>query len=285
MSKCPNTFVYHLKLRFPKKIVLPVLFHPLATLLLEEGLLPAQRKRILMKTSSILALLGAATIFPLEASTVVIDDFEAGSFNSDWDSTTGATITTGTGAEGSANFASIAAGSGPLGATFDGGTSIFSIDFYVNVQATANRQFNLQVSSISVAPNTNSATVNLRYQGGWAAFNGAAWAPIAGLGGLTDGEWHRVNVSGNDWGLPTASFDIQVSDAGGSAFTSSASGITAFQSGDPTTDPALSFNFNSAFGSNPGFSVDNVTVSTIPEPSTGILALLALTFGVSRRRR
>lgn len=249
-------------------------------------LAPSTQPPDLSMKKTILALLGLSQALSLHAALVVADNFEGGSFSADWDSTTTASITSGTGAQGTGNFATIPTASGPFGSTFDMGVESFSIDFYTNVQTSSNRQFNLQVSSTAINPSTGQATINLRYQGGWAAFNGGSWSSIAGLTSLTPGEWHRVRVSGTDWGTSSVSYDIEVSAAGANTFNSSVTGNTIFHGGSPTTQTAQSFNFNSAFGSNPGFLVDEVSVETavVPEPTSVILSLLGSIALLSRRR-
>lgn len=229
-----------------------------------------------------------------QAAVIVSDDFEgSGSFSGDWASTANTTITNGTGAAGTANFASVASGGGnaSLGGTFsDGGASDFYVDFYVQVANSTGRQLSFQLSSVTASPNTNQATLNLRYEnGGWGAFQagGPGWVSISGLTALTDDEWHRVRVTGSDWGTATASYGIEVSAAGATTFNSSSTGLTSFHSGTPLTIEAQSFNFNARYGNNPGFNIDQVdarTIEGVPEPSSALLSLLG-GLALLRRRR
>lgn len=218
----------------------------------------AQKSLLVLFTS-------AGLIAQLSAQTVVVtDDFESGDFSIGWDAIAG-TISTPGGADGSTSFVALGSDSGPLGASFAAGASDFSIDFFTRVQETTDRQFNLQVSTGSASPDANGATVNLRHQGGgWAAFNGS-WQTIS-LPSLTAGEWYHVRLTGNGWGSAGASYGIELSDAGGTTFTNSATGLTFRQNGNPDTTTAASFNFNSAFGSNPGFDLDQVTVELEDTP-------------------
>ncbi|WP_425400164.1 hypothetical protein [Aeoliella sp.] len=206
------------------------------------------------------------------------DDFEDG-FDEGWLSTDAATVQSGAGqgALGSDSWAFVDsvgqdAAFGTLGDILTSaiGATDFSVDFYArvaNLNSDATRELNFQLSTngnatLGGANNSNFAAVNLRYQnGGFAVFSGG-WQPLGDLGSLTGGAWHRIEVSGSDWGLPTASYDIAVSEAGSSTLTRSVAGLAFYQIGDPTTQFAQAFNFNSSFGSNPGFDVDQVTATS-----------------------
>jgi MYXO-CTERM domain-containing protein len=228
------------------------------------------------------------------AVTVITDDFDTGVVSSSWDTTAGTSVVSG-GAQGSTQAVTLAATTGNLGETFGavspGGAEDFVIDYYFRVQAVAapatTRQFNLQVSTTWVTPNTSAATINLRYQnGGWALFN-TAWVPVAGLPAVADGTWYHMQLEGVDWGTAGASYTLRLSDAAGSAFTSTATGLNIVQNGNIIGTKAQSFNFNTAFGANPGFSVDQVTVTAadvVPEPGAVSLGGLVL-LGLLRRRR
>lgn len=235
------------------------------------------------------AVLMASLLCPkATAQTILQDTFESGVFSTSWASTAGGAIQTGTGAAGTGRFATIAAASSGPGARFDvlqpGGSAEFAVECYVRVQSSANRQFNLIVSTSAAALPSISAAFNLRYQGGWAVFDGGAWQPISGLGTLTPGAWHRFRISGHDWGLSTARCDIELSDAGGTAFTSSATGLTYFQSATAKSSRATYFVFTTSYGISPGFDVDEVlaTDPTIvpagpPQPISGIYPHLSIT--------
>ncbi len=206
------------------------------------------------------------------------DDFEDG-FDAGWLSTEAATIetTVGQGAAGTDSWAAVdSVGNevtfGTLGdiLTDAVGTTNFSVDFYArvaNLLDPNSRELNFQVSTngsetFGGADNSNFAAINFRYQnGGFAVFSGG-WQPLTDLGSLAANQWHRIQVTGTDWGLPGASYGIQVSDAGGSTFTRSVSDLAFYQVGDPTTQFAQAFNFNSSFGGNPGFDVDQVVATS-----------------------
>jgi MYXO-CTERM domain-containing protein len=236
----------------------------------------------------------AFTVGSASAVTIITDNFDTGVVSASWDTNAGTTVVSG-GAQGSTHAVSLAATTGTLGESFGaaspGGAEDFLIDYYFRVQAVAapatTRQFNLQVSTTAVTPNTSAATINLRYQnGGWALFN-TAWVPVTGLPAVADGTWYRMQLEGVDWGTATASYTLRLSDPAGSVFTSTATGLSIVQNGNITGTKAQSFNFNTVFGANPGFSVDNVTVTAadvVPEPGAVTLGGLALLGLLCRRR-
>lgn len=195
---------------------------------------------------------------------VVSDDFEGGALGANWDASSQATISAGTGAEASANFVTLAAaGSGDiLGTVIEGGSSDVEIDFYVRIRDAGSRRFNLMVSNGEVvAP--DGASINLRYQNGsWQAFGGG-WQALPNLGALTGEAWHRVLVTCKGWGSSGATFDVELSDADGTTFTSSQTGVNLYQGGDPNTAPVGAVSFTSNWGNSRGYDVDSVAVNTL----------------------
>lgn len=95
---------------------------------------------------------------------IVTDDFEGGSLGVNWDAASQATLTAGTGAEGSANFAALAAaGSGDvLGVGIAGGAADVEIDFFVRIRDFGARRFNLMVNNAETVI-ADGASINLRY--------------------------------------------------------------------------------------------------------------------------
>jgi hypothetical protein len=212
--------------------------------------------------------------FAVGAQTVVEDGFESGTFSAAWGQTAGVSIVGGDGANGSARFARLSAYSAAtgreLGARFDGvaaeGARDFNLEFSFRVQDTTNRQFHLQVSTSTGGISSGAPALSVRYQGGWAAYDGASWRAIAGLGSVASGQWYRLRVTGQDWGAPGARFALQLSEAGATGFASSATNLTWFQGGNPTSSTARFFVFTTVYGNNPGFEVDEVVAAVTAAP-------------------
>lgn len=211
------------------------------------------------------------------AQVAVQDNFESGSFQPAWDLTTGIVITNTGGAIGTTRCARLGT-TMTLGARFSDvapdGARAFTVDCFFRVQSTANRQFNLFISDSTGAVGSGSATVNLKFQTNtWAAFN-TAWRTLTNLGSVTAGQWHRLRLTGRNWGQGNPSFDVELSDAGGTNFTSSATNLTFFQTGNPSNNTARYFVFTTSFGSSPGFDVDEVTASVTETTPTETNAML-----------
>ena len=209
------------------------------------------------------------------AQLAVQDDFEGGAFAAGWGLTGGVTLSGTGGADGTAHFAALAAysaGTGrQLGARFDsvasGGARDFNVDFCFRIQSSTNRQFHLQVSTSTSAISSGNPALSLDYQSQWAAYDGKAWQPIAGLGGVAMGAWYRARVSGQDWGTTNARWAVELSDAGGIAFTRAATNLTWYQGGGTASNCARFFVFTTVYGSNPGFDVDQV-IATVTAPTS-----------------
>ena len=206
------------------------------------------------------------------AQAVVLDGFDSGSFSAAWSVTGGVTISNTGGANLTPNFAGLAAYTSAtgreLGARFDpvalDGARDFSVDLYFRVRNTAQRQFNLHVNTSAGAIRSSGPAINLKHDltDGWAAYS-TNWNFIPSLGNITPGQWHRLRVIGQDWGTAAARFALQLSGAGSTNFTSSASNLVWFQSGAPTANSARYFVFSTVYGNNPGFDVDEVSASVI----------------------
>ncbi len=208
------------------------------------------------------------------AQTVVQDGFESGAFSYAWNVAKGVTIQTGTGANGTAKFAALAP-TNNLGARFDGvalsGAKDFFVDCFVRVTNSTLRQLNLHISDSTGATGSGAPTVNLRYQARWEAYQGssATWRGLTtnGLPGITTGVWYRLRLTGRDWGAASARYDIELSDAGGTNFTSIATNLVWFQNGNPLTNTARYFDFTTDFGADRGYDVDEVNAAVVSGPA------------------
>lgn len=220
----------------------------------------------------------------VRGQTVVGDSFESGAFSTSWNSTTSTSILSTGGATGSARYAQLAANTtSRLAARFDavqtGGAASFTIEADVRMQSSTTRQFQLQVSTSTAAVATNAPAINLRYQSGtWAAYDGTVWQPLTGLNTITPSSWHRIRLTGRDWATSSARYDLEVSSAGGTSYTSAVSGIQVFHNSgsNALTQTARYFVFTTEFDTNPGFSVDNVN-AVIGAPHTAPPTPLNLT--------
>jgi len=200
--------------------------------------------------------------------TVLSDGFENGALASEWDTVSaGVAVRAGNGADSSTRFAELATASN-LGATFTDavfdGANAFYVECDFRFTNASQRQFNLHVSTAVGAPGSGAPSVNLRVEGGvFAAYSGA-WRTLAGLATVATGRWYRVRLTGRDWGRPTACYGVELSDAGGTRFTSSsATNLTWYQGNVPTNAPARYFDFTTDWGSAPGYQVDNVRAEVL----------------------
>ena len=220
---------------------------------------------------------------------VLQDDFESGALAAGWGLTAGVTLPATGGANGSTHFAKLAAYTAStgreLGARFDdevpAGAKDFSLDLWFRAQNTTQRRFNLHVSTSTSALGSGAPAINLKYDTthGWAAYNGA-WQSIAGLGAVTPGQWYRLRVTGNDWGLPAARYAVALSAAGATNLVNSATNLTWYQGGTPSANPARYFVFTTVYGNSPGFDVDEVTaeVSGLPPLETNAIVNISGTY-------
>lgn len=164
-----------------------------------------------------------------------------------------------------------------------GGTDWYLDFFFATRDAGANRAFSLLVNQAASADNTGAATINLRYQ--TAQFNTFAegnWGTDLGLGTIqpsndanSDGDLndsgdskfvYRMRITGHSWGMAAANYDVELSEANSTNLTRRVNGLTRFQSGSGVNGPPQSFVFNTAFGSNPGFWIDDVEFGIIELP-------------------
>ena len=243
----------------------------------------------MMKTTLLIFL--AALAVPASAATLVTDDFDSGVISAEWSVNKNATVTPG-GPAGSVNYLAIGPHDpatdgqnwGGLGKVFaEGGVPSMTLDVDFRLKGSA-REFNLNVSTSSTTPNGNDAAINLIYNGtNWQVHHGGSFVTLSGLMAATAGQWYHLQVETVGWGSAGATYNITISDG---ATSTSATGLTARQTGSINTTTVRSFVFNSRYGQNPGFDIDNlvVTGTVIPEPSLLWLSLTSVTL-LARRRR
>lgn len=172
-------------------------------------------------------------------------------------------------------------------------TANWQLDFYFAVKNTTNRAFSLFVNTTAnSANNTSVATINLRYQSGqFNTFSGPlnAWSSDLGLGTVAfstdanaDGDFddagdvknvYRMRLTGSGWGTGSSTYKIQLSNANEITFSRTTSDLNRYHNGSGDTSVPQAFIFNSAFGTNPGFYLDDVTFENIVLPDDPNLAV------------
>jgi hypothetical protein len=235
-----------------------------------------------------LALLTAA---PAAAQDLLTNgNFEADPYDNGW-AQLGATQFGGL-APGSTKAVSFPALS-RIGQNLTGASANWQLDFYFAVKNTTNRAFSLSVNATAnSAANTSVATINLRYQSGqFNTFSGPlnAWSSDLGLGSVAfstdannDGDFddagdvknvYRMRLTGSGWGTGNGTYKIQLSNANETTFSRTTTDLNRYQNGSGNTAVPGAFIFNSLFGSNPGFYVDDVTFENIVLPDDPNLAV------------
>jgi hypothetical protein len=247
----------------------------------------SQRPHVMKLKTLILALGATLTLHAPAQNLLTNGDFEADP------STTGWTVLTGT-----TQFGGLAPGStksAALGNLQRLGQSVagvvganWQLDFYFAVKNTPNRAFSLFVCTTT---NPDIATINLRYQSGqFNTFGGGSFGSDLGLGTVAfstdaedDGDFddvgdvknvYRMRITGNGWGSGTGTYDIQLSNANQTTFSRSVTGLSRYQNGSGNTAVPSVFMFNSNFGSNPGFWVDDVSFENVLLPDDPNLAVV-----------
>lgn len=164
----------------------------------------------------------------------------------------------------------------------------WQLDFYFAITDTTNRAFALYINAGGEATNTGVAAVNLRYQAGCfnAYFNGT-WGGDLGLGRLLpsvdvngDGDFndpgdrkniYRFRLIARDWGTPAARYDLALSAANATNFTSFVTNLTYWHNASGVDSTPTAFIFSTIFGRNPGFWLDDVkTTFLCPPPETNL---------------
>jgi len=202
---------------------------------------------------------------------IVSDDFENVVLSNDWDHPVVNTdLKSGVGALGSSKFARVKPATGILGAKFDGGASEFFVDFYLRIHP-GERQFNMMVMTEEVVA-SEGASLNLRHESdSWWACSGG-WQQLQ-LPGLVEDVWYHFRITCRNWGSEGASYDLELSDPGGSEFTSSVTDLALYEMANPNSMTAGAFSFNARLGNSPGFDLDLVTVESMGQVDEGPLVV------------
>ncbi len=196
-------------------------------------------------------------------------DFEAAPFSSGW-TVTGAPAAVAGIAPGSTTGARFTASGQALAQTVVWPAD-WHVECYFAIRSTTARAFSLILNG------SGGTMLNLRYEGsGFAAFNGSSWTALPALSAVTasvdanaDGDLadagdtknvYRLRITGHGWGAAGANYDVQVSDANGTAFTRTAAGLTIYQTPAlPVSGRPTQVKFGTEFGSNPGWWLDDVS--------------------------
>jgi hypothetical protein len=225
----------------------------------------------------------------LHAAGLPNGDFEAAPFLTGW-STAGTVVPFGGLAPGSTRSAWLASsGTARVGQNVTWDAEWF-LDFFFAITNTANRSFSLLINAGADAANSGAATINLRCQAGqFNAYSAGSWGNDLGLGSVApsldangDGDFddagdtrnvYRMRLTGHDWGLPTARYDLALSAANATNFAVTVTNLTRWHNGSGVNGPPTAFLFNTIFGSNPGFWVDDVTSAVVapPQPTDAIV--------------
>lgn len=231
------------------------------------------------------------TALPATAQDILTNgNFEADPYDSGWTQLTAFQF--GGLAPGSTKAAAFNTAS-RIGQNIPAPSANWQLDFYFAVKNTTNRAFSLAVNTTAnSAGNTNVATINLRYQSGqFNTFSGPlnAWSSDLGLGTVafstdanSDGDFddagdvknvYRMRLTGTGWGSGNGTYKIQLSNANETTFSRTTSDLNRYQNFSGNTALPQAFIFNSLFGSNPGFYVDDVTFENIALPDDPNLAV------------
>ena len=226
---------------------------------------------------ALVGVLAVAVISSVGGAQVAVldDDFEAGTFSVEWDTTDGfstAIVGDPNEAAGSSDFYAriqdvtgngSEAGLGVSLYDLDGNATaasdfMISLDFRIDSLQTNKRMFNLMVNSSSNSPTPIGSALNLRYYNDtWEAYNGS-WQSLP-LQAISDDSWHTIAVTGSNWGsgiAGAATWDVQLN--GGATVA----GLQLFQN-NADASGARSMSLNDRWDGT-GFDVDNVTITATP---------------------
>lgn len=234
-------------------------------------------KRVRLAAALLSALLG----MPAGALAVPLTNgnFEAAPATSGW-TLTGAPVVSDALAPNSTQGVRFTATGQALAQTLAGWGADWFIECYFAVRATTSRAFSLGVYGGA------AIGLNLRYEnGGFATFDGSGWGTnLAALGTLepsidADGNGsledpgdaknvYRLRVTGRGWGTAAASYDLALTEANGSVYTRTVTGLTRYQTAAPLSARPALLKFGTENGGNPGFWLDDIATHEDSSPGT-----------------
>lgn len=231
----------------------------------------------------------------LQAAELSNGDFESAPFLTGW-SVAGTVTPFGGLAPNSTRSARLASsGTARVGQNVTWGSEWY-LDFYFAISNSTNRSFSLTINVGADAANSGSATVNLRCQSGvFNAYSAGSWGNDLGLGTVLpshdangDGDFddavdtrnvYRMRLTGHDWGQTAARYDLALSAANATNFAATVRNLARWHNGSGVNGPPTAFLFNTIFGSNPGFWVDDVTSGvSAPPPVTNAIINISGTY-------
>ena len=205
-------------------------------------------------------------------------DFESAPFDDQWINSGG--VVAGPALSGVGATGAYVVGGQSLNRDFVG-TPDFEAQFFFAVDDTTDRQLNFYITNEAVGSGDGSPTVNLAYfSGGWNVYDGAQWQPLGQLnpvvGAPGAANVYLLKVVGRGWGSPGATYDVFLSDVGGTTFTSAVTDLTFSHEGSPEAGTPTAVRFRGDSGNNPGFWVDDLCVTVgapaVDDPNLNVVS-------------
>jgi hypothetical protein len=200
------------------------------------------------------------------------DSFETSAFSALWNRTEGATIHNSGGANATHGFASLNPNGGELGGNFvlpsnpSGGTSDFSIEFFLRTHDATQGRFSLQIQGSEISAAVPALNICYDAAKGWGISSGSNGVIsrhlITEMKTISPNAWYRFRLIARDWGETNARCNLQLSDAG-NTFALSATNLVCFQSSPALPQTALHFTLVNTAHGNSGLDVDEVRIADI----------------------
>ena len=178
---------------------------------------------------------------------------------------------------GVAPDSSVAANIAAGGAVFQNvdGNSDWYTDFFFVAPDTSTRAFNLRIFA-------DPGNINIRFEGTsdvgdqvWNAYDnnpaGAndQWGAGLALPAVQPGAVYFMRVVGHDWGGATPTYDLLLSEPGGTALINSVEGLTRYQNNTVGAPPSQ-LRFSAEFGSDGNIIVDDARFINGPAPPVAL---------------